>query len=301
MRLPSTARAHCLACAGVSIASCLIPQSSAIAQVPPGTVRLTASDSGFSTTQGSGGWFYKFDTGQGTPIRLMDYYVSEGASWCTTSYIGPPGGSYCQLGATGGHPSTPGNCTTFYMGLQRPIREWHCFAPLRCTVRLRISTNWNSPDLYFELKADDVVKWSQGWSWGVPGPADVIVDVGVAQKISLMVDGGGNNCNADGFTSIIEVFVDDCDGNGIADPLEIVDNPNRDSDHDWQLDCCELGVPCSCAGDLFDDDVVNGADLGILLAQWGVRSPSTVSDLNNDGLVNGADLGILLTNWGPCP
>ena len=24
------------------------------------------------------------------------------------------------------------------------------------------------------------------------------------------------------------------------------------------------------------------------------------SDLNGDGLVNGADLGIMLANWGPC-
>jgi len=52
--------------------------------------------------------------------------------------------------------------------------------------------------------------------------------------------------------------------------------------------------------DLFADSVVNGADLGILLSQWGPASASTVSDLNRDGNVDGADLGYLLANWGSC-
>jgi hypothetical protein len=57
--------------------------------------------------------------------------------------------------------------------------------------------------------------------------------------------------------------------------------------------------PCAVA-DLFADSVVNGADLGILLSQWGPAPASTVSDLNRDGSVDGADLGYLLANWGPC-
>ena len=57
--------------------------------------------------------------------------------------------------------------------------------------------------------------------------------------------------------------------------------------------------PCAVA-DLFADGVVNGADLGILLSQWGPASANTVSDLNRDGSVDGADLGYLLNSWGPC-
>jgi hypothetical protein len=41
--------------------------------------------------------------------------------------------------------------------------------------------------------------------------------------------------------------------------------------------------------------VVNGADLGSLLSQWG--QPGT-GDLNGDGIVGGADIGIMLANWG---
>ena len=55
---------------------------------------------------------------------------------------------------------------------------------------------------------------------------------------------------------------------------------------------------CDCLGDLNHDGVVNGADLGILLGQWGA---STTADLNNDGLVTGADIGLLLGAWGTCP
>lgn len=48
-------------------------------------------------------------------------------------------------------------------------------------------------------------------------------------------------------------------------------------------------------GDLNNDGVVNGGDLGILLSQWATSGPE--ADLNNDGFVDGADLGILLTLW----
>jgi uncharacterized membrane protein len=60
-----------------------------------------------------------------------------------------------------------------------------------------------------------------------------------------------------------------------------------------------LPVPATCFGDLNRDDVVDGADLGILLAAWGPADGSS-ADLNGDGEVNGADLGLLLAAWGPC-
>jgi hypothetical protein len=47
--------------------------------------------------------------------------------------------------------------------------------------------------------------------------------------------------------------------------------------------------------DLDDDLFVGGADLGLLLSQWGGAG---TADLNCDGIVNGADLGILLGQWG---
>lgn len=47
--------------------------------------------------------------------------------------------------------------------------------------------------------------------------------------------------------------------------------------------------------DLNGDGVVDGADLGLLLAAWGTSSPA--ADLNQDGVIDGADLGALLAAW----
>jgi hypothetical protein len=52
--------------------------------------------------------------------------------------------------------------------------------------------------------------------------------------------------------------------------------------------------------DLNADGAVDGADLGVLLGDWGqTGAPGTLrSDLNADGRVDGADLGLLLAGWG---
>lgn len=54
---------------------------------------------------------------------------------------------------------------------------------------------------------------------------------------------------------------------------------------------------CERIGDLNGDGKVNGADLGIMLGEFGTASSR--SDLDRNGTVNGADLGILLGNWAP--
>ncbi|MFO0872896.1 MAG: hypothetical protein U0575_02855 [Phycisphaerales bacterium] len=57
---------------------------------------------------------------------------------------------------------------------------------------------------------------------------------------------------------------------------------------------------CAIVGDLNDDGLVNGADLGLLLGAWGPCPPFRIGclgDFNFDGEVDGADLGVLLGNW----
>ena len=54
--------------------------------------------------------------------------------------------------------------------------------------------------------------------------------------------------------------------------------------------------PCDCPADLNHNGIVDGADLGLLLAAWG--GPG--GDINGDGVTDGADLGLLLADWGPC-
>ncbi len=47
-------------------------------------------------------------------------------------------------------------------------------------------------------------------------------------------------------------------------------------------------------GDLNGDRAVDGADLGLMLNDWGGHG---AGDLNQDGIVDGADLGLLLNAW----
>jgi hypothetical protein len=53
-----------------------------------------------------------------------------------------------------------------------------------------------------------------------------------------------------------------------------------------------------CVGDFNGDDVIDAADLGILLGGWG--GDLDAFDLNGDDTVDGQDLGILLGLWGKC-
>ena len=59
-------------------------------------------------------------------------------------------------------------------------------------------------------------------------------------------------------------------------------------------------VANGCPADLSGDGTIGGADLGLLLGQWGPAAAGTAADLNADGSVNGEDLGLLLGQWGPC-
>lgn len=61
-------------------------------------------------------------------------------------------------------------------------------------------------------------------------------------------------------------------------------------------------TPGACGalvGDLNGDGIVNGADLTILLASWGICTDplDCPADLSGDGVVDGADLTILLGGW----
>jgi hypothetical protein len=64
-----------------------------------------------------------------------------------------------------------------------------------------------------------------------------------------------------------------------------------DEDADGIPDSCEYG-----RGDLNLDGVIDGNDLGLLLALWGELAPP-IGDLNGDGVVDANDLGELLSGW----
>ena len=55
--------------------------------------------------------------------------------------------------------------------------------------------------------------------------------------------------------------------------------------------------PSNRPADLNSSGTVDGADLAILLSQWGAGAASP-ADLTDDGVVNGGDLAVLLSDWG---
>ena len=100
-------------------------------------------------------------------------------------------------------------------------------------------------------------------------------------------------------TAYIVEWSADCNNDNIVDYGQILQGQLGDANTDGIPDICKQST-CRDA-DLFRDLNVNGADLGILLSQWGPNAQFTVSDINKDGSVNGADLGLLLSFWGACP
>jgi hypothetical protein len=92
----------------------------------------------------------------------------------------------------------------------------------------------------------------------------------------------------------------DCNNDGIVDYGQILQGQLVDANTNGIPDICE-GPTCNDI-DLNLNGIVDGGDLGILLAFWGPVSPAFPrADINKDGFVNGADLGIVLAFWGPCP
>jgi hypothetical protein len=85
----------------------------------------------------------------------------------------------------------------------------------------------------------------------------------------------------------------DCNADGIVDFGQIRAGTLSDVNHSSIPDECE------CLADIFIDGLVNGADLGIVLSQWG-QGAGAIGDINRDGIVDGADLAIVLGTWGPC-
>ena len=155
----------------------------------------------------------------------------------------------------------------------------------------------------FDLLADGSLVWTRTWSFGDNPPTDEWIDLPIAKSIDLICDPLGS-CGSDGAAQTIEVYSPDCDGNGIADELDIAAG-TPDTNTDGIPDTCQCGtipsLPACCPGDLNHDAEVGGADIGLLLSNWGPCASACLYDLNNDDKVNGGDLGLLLSGWGPCP
>jgi hypothetical protein len=85
----------------------------------------------------------------------------------------------------------------------------------------------------------------------------------------------------------------DCNLNLVPDGCDIAAGRSADVNGNGVPDECEA-LP---SPDLNGDGAVDGADLGLLLSQWGPCAAPCAANLNGDGVVDGADLGLLLAQW----
>jgi hypothetical protein len=83
----------------------------------------------------------------------------------------------------------------------------------------------------------------------------------------------------------------DCNGNGTEDAVEIAAGA-ADADADGRLDSCEQAV-----GDLNLNGVIDQGDILIVLGWWNFPTGAPC-DYNADGLINGRDLGFVLARFG---
>ncbi len=137
----------------------------------------------------------------------------------------------------------------------------------------------------------DVLEVGYGFDlggWDFAGAVDVSAD-------GLVIVGSGGN--PDGQWEGWILRLPDCNGNGIADDLDILDGVSADDDLNFIPDECE------CPADFNADGQVGAFDIAFLLNAWGPCAPDADcrADFNHDARVGAFDLAVLLGNWGPCP
>jgi hypothetical protein len=150
--------------------------------------------------------------------------------------------------------------------------------------------------------------WDEGSTWNsLAGGLTVGSDLAAA----FAQFSGDNNPNTDTMrridvTALVRSWMTGTPNWGIAilpqiisgndDGIEIVASENGNAVLRPRLEVTFRAPQPASPFDLDANGIVDGGDLGILLAGWGTPSPT--ADLDSDGTVDGADLGILLANWG---
>lgn len=289
----------------LSVAGAALVGSSAFAfQESDGWAVAADNRAEFSAKQGAGGWWYLFDRGEGTEVESMPYFTSMTGGgvtgWSTAQTIGTDG-SVCVLGVDSEgnaqmHPNAPYSCAVTSLGLQRPLLRWNRGIP--SDARVQLSAEWYTPsghDARLILKANGVVLLDRtlAETGGQPIQAEFAIED--LETVELIEDPTSDGCGTDAVKIHLVVLTPDCDGNGIADVLEIADGTAGDVDLD--------GIPdrCQCTADVIENGVVDGADLSAVLAVWGTDGGLYPrADTNGDGVVDGQDLATVLGGWGPC-
>ncbi len=149
-------------------------------------------------------------------------------------------------------------------------------------------------------------RWASGESWGYTNWAQYEPSLHCQETVLVFSQAnfprwnnfyGGSN----GFWIEWDA---DCNFDGIVDYGQILQGQLADTNTDGIPDACQCvtnpSLPSCCVGDINGDHSVDGADIGLMLYNWGPCGSVCLADLNSDGSVNGGDIGLLLSDWGPC-
>lgn len=103
-----------------------------------------------------------------------------------------------------------------------------------------------------------------------------------------------------GFTPMVDdefVLIDTASfGGALQGEFSAFDLPPIAPELEWLWDAGTLSV--GCRFDINGDNVIDTADLGILIGQFGQTAMGLTADLNGDGVVDTADLGLLIGSFG---
>ena len=127
------------------------------------------------------------------------------------------------------------------------------------------------------------------------GRSGVAITQGTAQLIGCTIRDNYAYSTAGVYISTpLEVSLTDTTVCGNMTPGQIIGPFTDNGGNTVAIEC-----PPDCPADLDGDGTVGGADLTMLLADWG--QSGSPADLDGNGTVGGADLTVLLGTWGqPC-
>ena len=150
-----------------------------------------------------------------------------------------------------------------------------------------------------EVPADGAIP-TMGWMDS--GPYDTEPG-GKPTDFTRPVDPIHSGANLMGMThlEIVEAYNGSGGGTGIdldwvgLSEIRYVRISNQTSIGSPEVDAVADVSPDGITGDLNGDGLVDGIDLGLLLAAWASNDPH--ADLDGNGVVNGADLGLMFAAW----
>lgn len=166
--------------------------------------------------------------------------------------------------------------------------------PDEVTVRIADDTGSGSPSMDDVLEEWTLTKFEDWSAWSAPhhlvsaGGVELVAN----QTYWIWMEGGDTTW---------------CGWPMVLEPTETLPHTLRREGEDWlpigleTASAMRIDVVTApaCPADFNGDNVVNPADLAMLLAAWG-DCKDCPQDINADGVVDPTDLAILLASWGAC-